>query len=468
VRAQEPPALALHPDNPHYFLFRGKTTVLVGSTEHYGAVLNGDFDYRPYFAELQSKGLNLTRTFSGVYREVPGSFNIRDNTLAPKPGKYMSPWARAGDAADYDLTKWNEPYFARLRDFVGEAGKEGIVVELVLFCTFYEDVLWDICPLNAKNNINGVGKVGRTEVCTLKEKRLVDVQLEFVRKIIAELRDFDNLYYEVCNEPYFAGVADDWQRLVAKTVVDAEKGFPAQKRHLIARNIANGSAKINNPDANVSIFNFHYCNPPDAVKLNWDLNRPISYDETGFRGTGDAIYRVHGWEFLMAGGAAYDHLDYSFTPNAEDGTSPVTSPTPGGGSSVLRRQFQVMKSFVDGFDLARMKPDEELIQKPPQGVRCRALAEPGKQYAVYLSRLEEQTGANGKVTGKFSDPHSGEQNRLNLKLPGGRYEMEWTDPKTGQRNSGSLSVPAAGEVAMVATPPYNQDIALRLVPVPAR
>ena len=36
--------LALHPDNPHYFLYRGKPAVLVTSGEHYGAVLNRDFD----------------------------------------------------------------------------------------------------------------------------------------------------------------------------------------------------------------------------------------------------------------------------------------------------------------------------------------------------------------------------------------------------------------------------------------
>src|SRR5262245_29626948 len=44
--AAEP--LRLHPDNPHYFLFRGKPTVLITSGEHYGAVLNLDFDYVAY------------------------------------------------------------------------------------------------------------------------------------------------------------------------------------------------------------------------------------------------------------------------------------------------------------------------------------------------------------------------------------------------------------------------------------
>ena len=65
------PPLALHPENPHYFLFRGKPTVLVTSGEHYGAVLNLDFDYVRYLDALAADGLNLTRPFSGTYREVP-------------------------------------------------------------------------------------------------------------------------------------------------------------------------------------------------------------------------------------------------------------------------------------------------------------------------------------------------------------------------------------------------------------
>src|SRR5207237_5707962 len=93
AQAADPP-ISLHPDNPHYLLFRGKPTILIGSTEHYGAVLNGDFDYIPYLDELQSKKLNLTRTFSGVYRELPGTFNITDNTLAPKTkDKFICPCA---------------------------------------------------------------------------------------------------------------------------------------------------------------------------------------------------------------------------------------------------------------------------------------------------------------------------------------------------------------------------------------
>src|SRR3954452_17741596 len=130
--------LQLHPENPHYFLFRGKPAVLVTSGEHYGAVLNLDFDDRPYLDELHRHGLNLTRTFSGTYREGPGSVKIRDNTLAPRPGRFSCPWARQDDK--FDLDRFDEDHFRRLREFVAEAGRRGIVVEYVLFCPLYEGV----------------------------------------------------------------------------------------------------------------------------------------------------------------------------------------------------------------------------------------------------------------------------------------------------------------------------------------
>ena len=108
-----PPAepLALHPKNPHYFLFRGKPTVLVTSGEHYGAVLNTEFEYGKYLETLAADGLNLTRTWAGPYCEPPGAFNIAENTLAPKAGKVIFPWARtetpgyANGGNKFDLTQ---------------------------------------------------------------------------------------------------------------------------------------------------------------------------------------------------------------------------------------------------------------------------------------------------------------------------------------------------------------------------
>jgi hypothetical protein len=448
LTATAPPAppIALHPDNPRYFLFRGKPAVLITSAEHYGAVLNGDFDFLPYLKELGARGLNLTRAFSGAYCEAPGDFKIQHNTLAPLPGRLVAPWARsdtpgyAGGGMKFDLTRWNDAYFRRLKEFVRQAGERGVVVELVLFCPFYEDSMWNLSPMNAANNINGVGPVPREEVYSLKHAALTEVQDALVRKLASELAEYDNLYYEICNEAYFGGVTAGWQRHISQTLAQAEAALPA--RHLIAQNIANGAARVQDPDPNVSIFNFHYANPPDAVALNEALKRPIGFDETGFRGTADLPYRADGWEFILAGGAVYDNLDYSFTADHPDGTEPVVAPTPGGGGPSLRRQLQILKEFIGGFDFLRMRPDGSVVQGGvPAGATARTLSEPGQAYAVYL--------------------RGGAQATLTLDLPAGRYRADWVNPRTGAVDRGEDLDHAGGRRDM-ASPPYSEDIALRV------
>ncbi len=439
--------IRLHPENPHYFLFRGKPTFLITSGEHYGAVLNLDFDHAPYLDELARHGLNLTRTFSGTYREVPGSFNIRDNTLAPRPGRYQAPWARDGEK--YDLDRLDPAYFERLKSFVAEAGRRGIVVEYVLFCPFYEPVLWDVDPMNAKNNVNGVGDCPREEVYTLKHPELLKRQLAFVERAVRELNGFDNVYFEICNEPYAGVVTAEWQARVAEAIVAAEKDLP--NKHLIAQNIANDKAKIEDPDPAVSIFNFHYATPPVTVGMNYALNKPIADDETGFRGTGDLAYRVEAWEFLLAGGAVVSNLDYSFTPDHEDGSAKVEDPTPGGGGRAFREQLGVLKRFLEGFAFTRMRPDPEVVGQVPSGVTAHALGEPGRQYAIYL---------RGEGGGK----------EIRLKLPAGSYKAEWVDTRSGDvLDRSQIDLAGSGNAAdpkqayTLKAPEFREDVALRVV-----
>src|SRR2546422_7173438 len=154
--------IALHPKNPHYFLWRGKPAILITSGEHYGAVLNLDFDYRKYLETLAKDKLNSTRTFTGgAYVEPQGAFRIARNTLAPAPGRFIAPWARsdqpgyANGGNKFDLTKWNEEYFTRLKQFISEASRRGIVVEFTLFCPFYDESQWKLSPQNDNKYING-------------------------------------------------------------------------------------------------------------------------------------------------------------------------------------------------------------------------------------------------------------------------------------------------------------------------
>ena len=83
-----------------------------------------------------------------------------------------------------------------------------------------------------------------------------------VRKIVHELKDFDNLYYEVCNEPYFGDTIAlrEWEKHMTAVVAEAEKDF--SHKHLISNNIANSSKQVNEQRNEVSIYNFHYAKPP--------------------------------------------------------------------------------------------------------------------------------------------------------------------------------------------------------------
>lgn len=422
VAAEKP--LQLHPDNPHYFLFRGKPTILITSAEHYGAVLNAEFDYVKYLDELAAHQLNNTRIFSGAYCEPQGAFNIAKNTLAPGQGKFLAPWARtdepgyAGGGNKFDLSKWDDAYFARLKDFVQQASKRGIVVEMCLFCPFYEEAQWALSPLNAKNNKQGLGKCARTDVYSLdKHDGLLKVQEALIVKIVGELNEFDNLYYEICNEPYFGGVRPEWQRHVADLIVATEKPLPQQ--HLISQNIANGTAKVEQPHPAISIFNFHYASPPQCVATNFALNKVIGENETGFKGTADEHYRKEAWQFILAGGGLFNHLDYSFAVGHEDGTFEYPKSQPGGGNRGYRQQMQTLADFMKRFDFVRMQPDAKAIRGGlPDKAEAYVLSEPGKQYAVYLF-------GSGKA-------------KLQIAAPKGRYRIRWLSPKTGERHEGEL------------------------------
>jgi len=436
--------LALHPENPHYFIYQGKPTVLITSGEHYGALLNLDFDFVKYFETLAADGLNSTRVFTGVYVEPDTAFNIPNNTLAPKAGRLISPWARSDEPGyanggnKFDLTRWDPEYFKRLKRFMVEADKHGIIVELNLFTPMYNESIWAVCPMKASNNINGIGRVPLDQVYTLdKEAALLEIQEEVTRKIVRELNEFDNLYFEVCNEPYFGGVTQQWHDRIVDVILETEKSLP--KKHLISWNVQNGSAKVENPHPGLSIFNFHYASPPVAVAMNYGLDKVIGLNETGFKGTGDDYYRNEAWEFILAGGAIYNHLDFSFTAETPDGTFLLPDSTPGGGSLPLRRQIAILKRFIESFDFIRMAPDPGVVE----GDEEYTLAEPGKQYAVFLRN------SGGKT--------------LRLNLPQGEYAAGWVDPVSGAA-SRIINFSHPGGVKELQVPEtFTNGVALRVV-----
>jgi hypothetical protein len=454
---QDQPPLSLNPQNPHYFLFRDKPTVLIGSTEHYGAVLNLDFDYVTYLDEVAASGLNVTRTFSGVYLEPGGAFGILRNTLAPAPERYICPWARSSEPGytnggnKFDLMQWDPAYFTRLKDFITQAGKRGIIVELDLFSNFYDTVQWKLSPLYIANNVNSIGNiVDQKEILSLRHPEVLGIQEKMVRKIVSELKDFDNLYYEVCNEPYFGDTIAlrEWEKHMTGIVADAEEGFTA--KHLISNNIANGQQLVSDRSESISIYNFHYAKPPVTVAMNYHHNRVIGDNETGFNGIEDATYRTEAWDFMMAGGGLFNHLDYSFTTDNEDGSNIIEEGQPGGGGKTLRNQFKILATFMKGIDFINMVPvTTDMMRLSEAGnTSFYGLAKPEELYAIYLHCRD--TTVTKTV--------------IEINLLTGSYDLTWLDTKTAEVRTEAIENHPGGWVK-ISSPEYLTDIALKIAMV---
>jgi hypothetical protein len=225
---------------------------------------------------------------------------------------------------------------------------------------------------------------------------------------------------------------------------------------LLSHNVANKGARVVDPHPAISIFNFHYATPPDTIAWNAHLERLIGDNETGFRGTADAAYRTEGWDFILAGGGLYNNLDYSFTVGHEDGTFAFPPTQPGGGGAALRGQLGVLRRFIDGFDLVKLRPDPGRVKGGlPPGGSAQVLADPGRAYAVYLRR---QTTADGPKPVQNPFAASGV---LQFALEPGTWAVSWLNPVTGESVRGA-AVMHPGGVARLTIPAFADDIAVRI------
>ena len=501
-------AFSVHPDNPQCFLYQGKTFKILTSAEHYGAVLNADFDYNIYLQEMQRTGQNMTRVFT-FYREkpdsIPGPGDM--NTLAPRSEASVMPWERVsghGKAADdldkFDLNRWNSAYFERMKDFVKMCAGHGVVCEITLFCNPYDQTKYDMFPCSKVSNINDVGNDLETPraFMTLDAPSIVEFQATFVRKIVGELNEFDNVYYEICNEPNIYGASTEeneekvvaWHAHLASIIRQTEEKLP--KRHLIAANahfvvrISDDSdnpivrhedlSYFENPD--IDIINYHYIsrkkvfqglnflNPPNKeahAGLIWHFlcqrdhfKKPIVFDETYsgiVRGASEryTINRAEAWEMLLSGSAGYNNLDWSFTQADETGSGRVPI---GDGRELdgrcLREWFGILHRLLGQYDLVSLIPAIGLLPENVPDYGYAAVTDGKGKYILYF--VDERLY-------RF-EPCQSQSLTVVLNLPPARYTAKTFDPKTG--TAIHLPVIQSEGKVVLEIPEFTEDVAVTL------
>lgn len=496
---------SVNPDNPRCFQYQGKPFKILTSAEHYGAVLNADFDYDVYLQEMQRTGQNMTRVFT-FYRENESSIRGPGamNTLAPTSQASVMPWERVsgqGKAADgldkFDLNRWNSGYFERFKDFLRKCADSGVVCEVTLFCNPYNQEKYDLFPCSEVSNINGVGGgLQRPRAfMSLDAPSIVAFQERLVRKIVEELNEFDNIYYEICNEPNLRDVPPDeneskitaWHAHLARIIRQTEEKLP--KQHLIFANAHAVMKLSNSPDGNIShhedlnyfqnpdidVINYHYISAKKVVQglqfirgdaragLIWHFMRqrdqfgkPIVFDETFsgvVRGNSEryAVNRAEAWEMILSGGAGYNNLDWSFTPADETGfgKEPI-----GDGRHLdghcLRDWYGIFRRLLDQYDLVTLTPALDVLPEHIPGYGYAASTDGKGRYILYF--VDERL-----YRFESCPPNS---LSVSLNLPSGRYSMQTFDPKTG--DIAHLSVLKTEGAAMLEIPAFEEDAAILL------
>ena len=208
--------------NPNYFKDANGTPLILCGSHSWntlqdwgtdGSVRPLDFDAFVHF--LQQHGHNFTLLW---FTELPKFHGLPTTEKAP-PNFTVSPfpWARTGPglATDgglkFDLTKFDEAYFDRLRGRVATLNRAGIYAGVYLFSG--EFLLRFRCstdgyPFSGPNNVNGIDdgyRVGSPEsavasVTMSATNAITDLQDTYVKKVVDTLNDLPNVLWIVSEE----------------------------------------------------------------------------------------------------------------------------------------------------------------------------------------------------------------------------------------------------------------------------
>jgi hypothetical protein len=409
--------LKVHPTNSRYFTDgSGRAVYLTGSHTWNNLIDMGRndppeaFDFEAYLDFLTRHNHNFIRLWawdSTVWdtRANRGLGKDFVHIVAPLP------WARTGpgNAHDgkpkFDLTRFNDAYFQRLRERTSAAGRRGIYVSVMFFegwGLFHgnrgrdapEGWAWKNHPFHPANNINGIngdpdGDGLKLEVHTRAQPAINALQTAYIRRVVDTVNDLDNILYEVINE----GGEKEWDWWVVQTVRDYERTKPKQHPIGITGHGAEGVASM-------------LASPADWISPG----RRDNYGEDSPAWKGEKV-SLHDTDHVWGTGGNPIWVWRSFVR----GHNPIfmdpydNSVLARGAASdwdPLRKAMGVTRRLAERVNLAAMTPYDELASTK----YC--LAEPGNSYIVFLPE-------GGEVT-------------VDLTAASARFAAEWIHPIEGQ------------------------------------
>ena len=399
------------------------------------------FDYDAYLDFLAEHGHNFIRLWRWEQfrsQAAGGDFHL---CMTPQPWPRTGPGAARDGKPRFDLDRFDEAFFERLRDRVVAAGRRGMYVGVMLFdgWALHLSPAPDHVeghPFHAANNVNGIGIGSILDYQVLPlDPRVQALQEAYVRKVVDTLHDLPNVLWEVANESSGGGAADPafaellgqdgipewgdstaWQYWVIDTVKrhEQEMGydrhpmgmtmqFPVPVQTRVNQPLYDSRAEWISPGYDDEIFaDGGHPMAPGSPPSRWLEDPPaadgrkVVISDTDHYATGvDALWA---WKSFLRG----HHpilMDYGIIGG-------VNPPDPSAGAPMSYAAFEPARwamgdtrRFAERMGLLDMEPRDDLSST------SYALANPGQEYLV----LQPDAAA-----GSFT-----------VRLEPGTYAVEW-------------------------------------------
>jgi hypothetical protein len=399
-------------------------------------------DYDAYLEFLEDHGHNFIRLWRWEQFKSQAAGSDFHLCMTPQPWARTGPGAAKDGKPKFDLERFDEAFFERLRDRVVAAGRRGIYVAVMFFdgWALHLSPAPDHVeghPFHAANNVNGIGIGSIVDYQVLPlDPRVQALQEAYIRKVVDSLHHLPNLLWEVANESSGGGAADPafaemlgqagtpewgdstaWQYWVIDTVkrYEQEMGyarhpigmtmqFPVPEQTKVNQPLLASRAEWISPGYDDEVFaDGGHPMAPGSPQSRWLEDPPaadgrkvvISDTDHYAPGRGDALWA---WKSFLRG-----HHPILMDFGIIGGINP---PDPSAGGPMSYAAFEPARyamgdtlRFAERMNLIEMKPRDDLSSTGY------ALADPGREYLVL-----QPSGAAGSFT---------------VLLEPGTYAAEW-------------------------------------------
>ena len=445
--------------NPRYFLdASGRAVALSGShtwnnLQDWGT--NGTIqtlDFTAYVNSLVSHGHNFTLlwlTELTKFCGLPTTANAPpDFTVTPHPWQRSGPGTASDGGPKFDLSKFDQSFFDRLRSRVQQLNTSGIYAGVYLFSGEWLSSFrcsGDGYPLSLSNNINGIDDGGGTGSLSMAAPNAItDIQDAFVNKMVDTLNDLPNVLWIVSEEA--PGNSTWWNEHNISHLRAYENGKP--QHHPIGWAVLSDAndATIYNSDADwvapaARLSPTLSCGTgTPACKVNINDS---DHSYFGMWNDSAQANRQYAWANFLAGNQVIFMDPYDVYYPRENRNLCISQlngicsgPDPRWNN--FRDNLGYIVTYSRKLSLSQVTPQPSLSST---GYCLAQTPATGAEYLVYAP-------SGGSFT-------------VNLSATTRLLNVEWLDPSTGTITSGGTTT--GGSSSRSFTPPFGGDAILYLV-----